>query len=84
MEKDTETKMSPHFLPSPNQLDKIKANLEKDATALQEVTQLYNSVSVAGPPTREPTMSELTRLQFGVLRIKERNKDHTHFEGATV
>ena len=29
MEKDAETVVSPYFLPSPNQLNKIKANLKK-------------------------------------------------------
>ena len=84
MEKDAETVVSPYFLPSPNQLNKIKANLKKDATALQEVTQLYNQLLEPGPPTREATLSELTRFQFGVLQIKERNKDYTHVEATTV
>ena len=84
MEKDAETVVLPYFLPSPNQINKIKANLKKDATALQEVTQLYNTLSEPGPLRKEATLSELTRLQFGVLRIKELNKDYTHVEAATV
>ena len=51
---------------------------------MDEVTKLYNSVSVAGVPTREPTLSELTRLKFGLIQIKERNTDYTHFEVATI
>ena len=51
---------------------------------MQEVTKLYNTLSEPGPPTRKATLRELTRFQFGVLRIKERNKDYTHFEAATV
>ena len=84
MEKGANTVVSPYFLPSPNQLNKIKGNLKKDATALEEVTQLYNTLSEPGPLRKEATLSELTRLQFGVLRIKERNKDYTHVEAATV
>ena len=84
MEKDQPTEVSPHFLPSPNQINKIKTNLKKDTTALDEVTKLYNSVSVAVVPTREPTLSELTRLKFGLVQLKERNTDYTHFEVATV
>ena len=45
---------------------------------------MYNLESVAGPPTREPTMIKLRRLQFGLVQIKEQNKDYTHFEVATV
>ena len=45
---------------------------------------MYNTLLEPGPPTREATLSELTRFQFGVLRIKERSKDYTHFEAATV
>ena len=84
MTTDRPTIVSPFFLPSPNQLNKIKANLKKDATALEEVTKLYKSTSVVGVPTREPTMSELTRLQFGLVRIKERNSDYNHYELASV
>ena len=84
MTTDQPTIVSPFFLPSPNQLNKIKANLKKDATAMDEVTKLYKSASVAGVPTREPTMSELTRLQFGLVGIKERNIDYNHYELASV
>ena len=84
MAKDQLTNVLPYFLPSHNQINKIKANFKKDATAMDEVTKLYNSASVTGVPTREPTLSELTRLQFGLVRIKERNIDYNHFEVATV
>ena len=47
-------------------------------------TKLYNSVSVAGVPTRGPTLSELTILKFGLIQIKKRNRDYTHFEVASV
>ncbi len=81
---DQPTIVSPFFLPSPNQLNKIKANLKKDATAMDEVTKLYKSTSVVGVPTREPTMGELTRLKFALIRIKERNIDYNHYEFASV
>ena len=70
MTKDQPTNVSQYFLLSPNQLNKIKANLKKDATAMDEVTKLYNSALVAGVPTRKPTLSELTKLQFGLVQIK--------------
>ena len=84
MTKDWPTEVSPNFLPSPNQINGIKANLKKDATAMDEVTKLFNSVSVGGVPIREPILCELTRLQFGLVQIKERNTYYTHFEVETV
>ena len=48
------------------------------------VTKLYKSASVVGVPTKEPTMSELTRLKFGLVQIKERNIDYNHYELASV
>ena len=62
MAKDQPTNVSPYFLPSPNQINKIKANLKKNATAMDEVTKLYDSASMAGVPTREPALSELKRF----------------------
>ena len=45
---------------------------------------MYNSVSAAGVPTREPTLRKLTRLQFGLVQIKEWNIYYNHFEVASV
>ena len=51
---------------------------------MNEVTKLYYSVLVAGVLIREPTLSKLTRLKFGLVEIKERNTNYTHFGVATV
>ena len=51
---------------------------------MEEVTQLYKSGSVAGVPTTGPTLSELTKLKFGLIQIKERNRDYTHFKVTSV
>ena len=51
---------------------------------MEQVTQLYKSGSVAGVPTTGPTLSKLKKLKFGMIRIKERNRDYTHFEVTSV
>ena len=51
---------------------------------MDEVTQLYKLTSMEGVSTKEPTMSELTRLKFGLIRIKEPNIDYNHYELASV
>ena len=75
--------VSPYFLPSPNQLNKIQANLLQDEGALKQVQQLYMSGS-SDVTSKSPTQPQLNKLKFTMMRIQEINQDYNHFDHPTV
>ena len=75
--------VSPYFLPSPNQLNKIQANLLQDEGAMKEVQQLYMSGS-SDVTSKSPTQLQLNKLKFTMMRIQEINQDYNHFDQPTV
>ena len=55
--------VSPNFLPSPNQLNKIQANLLQEEGAMKEVQQLYMSGS-SDVTSKTPTQPQLNKLKI--------------------
>ena len=55
--------VSPYFLPSPNQLNKIQANLLQDEGAMKQVQRLYMSGS-SDVTSKSPTQPQLNKLNL--------------------
>ena len=75
--------VSPYFLPSPNQLNKIQANLLQDEGAMKQVQQLYMSGS-SDVTSKLPTQPQLNKLKCTMMRIQKINQDYNHFDHPTV